>query len=141
MCRFFHKQRDYEIEEGMYNAPAIKPLLPDLYASGNGNGAVRSRDGFPFPPFLVMERGMTLAEWLQKPRDSLAIFSMFKDCAELLAKLHDAEQAHRDLKPDNVLLMLHSQSWRLIDFGIGAPLGEPQAMLPALASPVLWMQM
>ena len=108
----------------MFRQQAIKAVLPDLFASAaNGDGAVRARSGFAFPPFLVMERGMTLAEWVQAPRDALAVLSMFKDCAALLATLHAAGHVHRDLKPDNVLLMLQTQAWRLIDFGIAAPAG------------------
>jgi serine/threonine protein kinase len=110
----------------MYKNAGVLPTLPDLfYASDNADGAIRSRAGFPFPPFIIMERGITLAKWLQSPRDSLAILSMFKECAELLEKLHAAGQAHRDLKPDNILLMLQTQAWRLIDFGIAAPIGAP----------------
>ena len=122
--RFFNRVQDYAIEDAMYRNTAIKPVLPDLFAAApNGDGAVRARSGYVFPPFLVMERGMTLAEWLQAPRDSLAVLSMFKDCAALLATLHAAGHVHRDLKPDNVLLMLQTQAWRLIDFGIAAPAG------------------
>jgi serine/threonine protein kinase len=70
-----------------------------------------------------MERGMTLAEWVWEPRAGLAVLSMFSEVANLLAQVHAANYAHRDLKPDNVLLMLQTQTWRLIDFGIAAPFG------------------
>ena len=119
----------------MYRNAAVKPVLPDLFAATpNGDGAVRARSGYVFPPFLVMERGMTLAEWLQAPRDSLAVLGMFNSCAALLATLHAAGQVHRDLKPDNVLLMLQTQNWRLIDFGIAAP---ASALRQAISSQAL----
>jgi serine/threonine protein kinase len=108
----------------MYNVAAVKPVLPALYAaSSNSDSAVRTHDGYVFPPFLVMERGMTLAEWIGEPRPSLAVLSLFSEVANLLKQVHAANYAHRDLKPDNVLLLLQTQAWRLIDFGIAAPLG------------------
>ena len=126
--RFFNRASDYAIEERMYHNTDIKQTLPELFAAGaNGDGALRARSGYVFPPFLVMERGMTLAEWVQQRRDALAVLSMFKDCAALLATLHAAGHVHRDLKPDNVLLMLQTQAWRLIDFGIAAPSGAISA--------------
>lgn len=110
----------------MFRDASIKAVLPQLFAgSPNEDGAARAKSGYQFPPFLVMERGMTLSEWAGQsvPRKPLAILSMFADCAALLATLHAAGHVHRDLKPENVLLMLQSQAWCLIDFGIAAPAG------------------
>ena len=110
------------MEVAAYRNAAIKGVLPPLF-DANGPGAVRSRIGYVFPAYMVMERGMTLAEWLQTRRDPLGILSMFKDLAVLLATLHGAGQVHRDLKPENILSMLQSQEWKLIDFGIAAQIG------------------
>jgi serine/threonine protein kinase len=110
----------------MYSEPAVKPVLPQLFASSdNADKAVSFQGAFVFPPFLVMERGITLAKWLQEPRSSLAVLSMFSDFAALLAIVHAANYAHRDLKPDNMLLMMQTQAWKLIDFGIAARIGVP----------------
>jgi serine/threonine protein kinase len=51
------------------------------------------------------------------------VLHMLHDLSECLAIVHKFGQVHRDLKPGNALLMLHSQCWRLIDFGIAAEIG------------------
>ena len=56
-----------------------------------------------------------------------------QELAALLNILHEQGQVHRDLKPGNVLLMLQSQVWRLIDFGIVAEAGVPSAAVQSLA--------
>jgi serine/threonine protein kinase len=68
-----------------------------------------------------MERGMTLTEWYSKlpsGRGFHEIVAMQEAVAKLLALLHSAGRVHRDLKPDNILYVLQSAEWRLLDFGI-----------------------
>ena len=68
-CRFFHAPREFEAEVALYRDPALRPILPRIwYASANIDGAVRSRSGYAFPPFFVLERGMTLREWCGRER-------------------------------------------------------------------------
>ena len=50
---------------------------------------------------------------------------MFHDLASCLAIVHGAGRVHRDVKPDNCMLMLQTQCWRLIDYGIAAAAGAP----------------
>jgi hypothetical protein len=127
VCRFYDRQVDYEVEVRMFNIPGVLPTLPKLYASSdNTAGRLRGPEGFVFPPFLVTERGQSLQEWLQVSRDNLLLLAMIRDVAELLATLHAGGHVHRDIKPDNILLMLQTQVWRLIDFGISGPCGTPQ---------------
>ena len=54
---------------------------------------------YAFPPYLVMERGISLTEWLVTPRSGPAILNMFFDVARQLVRLHRAGHVHRDLKP------------------------------------------
>jgi serine/threonine protein kinase len=122
--RFYDRLEDYRVEARMFSIPNMRQTLPNLYAShDNVDSMLRGPQGFVFPPFLVTERGQPLTEWLQGPRDNLLLLAMVRDLAELLAALHAAGHVHRDVKPDNVLLMLQTQAWRLIDFGISAPIG------------------
>ena len=61
-CRFFFKAHEFHAEAKLYRDPVLRQVLPELRtASDNANGAVRSRSGFVFPPYLVSERGITLA--------------------------------------------------------------------------------
>ena len=48
---------------------------------------------------------------------------MFHDLASCLAIVHRAGRVHRDIKPDNCMLMTGAQCWRLIDYGIAANIG------------------
>jgi hypothetical protein len=72
------------------------------------------------PRFVLVVSGL---QWLEIPREYPAILHMLSDLANVLRCLHTAGFVHRDLKPGNALWMLHSQTWRLIDFGISAAAG------------------
>ena len=53
----------------LYRDPVLKQVLPDLIrANDNANCSVRSRSGVPFPPYLVLERGVTLRTWAAQDR-------------------------------------------------------------------------
>ena len=98
--------------------------LPQLIAaSDNAEGEACSQSGFRFPAFMIMDRGITLLQWLEVPRSTSAVLAMAADIAELLGTLHRAGVVHRDIKPANLLLVMHTQQWRLLDFGIVAPAG------------------
>jgi hypothetical protein len=134
--RFYDRLVDYQVEAKMFTIPGIHPVLPELYASSdNAAGELRGPEGFVFPPFLVTERGQPLKEWLKVPRDNLLLLAMIRDIAELLTTLHAGGHVHRDIKPDNILLMLQTQVWRLIDFGISAPCGAPLPSVVVATSP------
>ena len=64
--KFYYVKRDYDIEMRLLARRAELPCVPQVFAaSDNADGALRSPSGWPFPPYVVMERGATLREWLQ----------------------------------------------------------------------------
>ena len=122
--KVFLQRTDFDEETRHYCDPVLKQLLPPLlHANDNVNGAVCSRNGFVFPPFIVLERGIPLYEWAQQPRRQMESIVMVEALAELLATLHCAGRVHRDLKPANVLWLTSSMVWRLLDMGIVADIG------------------
>jgi hypothetical protein len=61
--KFFNDLDVFDSEAALYAHPQIKQTLPPLtLACDNRDGAVRSPNGFVYPPFLIMERGCTLTE-------------------------------------------------------------------------------
>src|SRR5262249_46816030 len=92
--------------------------------------------------YLVLERitGTTLAAVLAKPGGFTiaATVNLLADVAAGLVAIHEAGIAHRDVKPDNILLAPAGRVV-LVDFGIFHPaaealplevLGTPQYMAP-----------
>ena len=62
-CRFFTHTDDFNLEVELYGNELIRETLPELiHATANADGSVRSRSGFKFPPFMVLERGASMAE-------------------------------------------------------------------------------
>jgi hypothetical protein len=61
--KFFYKLQDFHVEAALYASPAIAKLLPPLkQACCNTDGAVRTANGFVWPPHIVTERGSPLSE-------------------------------------------------------------------------------
>lgn len=123
LCRFFLRREDWVREFAFYESDGIRDALPALHAAADHGKNARSQDAHVYPPYLVVERGTCLTEWLRSQRSSEAVHAMVLDVAAQLAKVHDAGLVHRDIKPGNVLFMLRTQAWRLIDFGIAATAG------------------
>ena len=69
-----------------------------LHADANAAGAVRTAK-YVFPPFIVMERGMTLKEWRQRPRSYGEVLSLIESLTRMLETMHGSGRVHRDLKP------------------------------------------
>jgi serine/threonine protein kinase len=101
----------------------------------SASGAMRSRSGFVFPPCIVTERGVTARDWTGlRHRTYFDVASMVERLAQLLHTLHASGRVHRDLKPDNVLYLLQSTQWRLIDLGIAASSGALAIIVSMRAS-------
>ena len=86
-------------------------------------GNVTSPSGHPFPPFLVLERGVSAAEWLRERRSGPAVLNLFFDVAAQLVRLHRAGRVHGALAPGAVLWMLQTHTWKLIKFAPPADSG------------------
>lgn len=56
--KFFLAPGAYESELAYYQNPALREILvPVAHSEGNGGGVVRSKGGYVFPPFIIVERG------------------------------------------------------------------------------------
>lgn len=61
--KFFLRLSDFECEQRLYlNQPICHVLPPLQLASDNAAQSFVSQSGWPFPPFLIVERGTTLQE-------------------------------------------------------------------------------
>jgi hypothetical protein len=117
-------QRDYLLEAGFYENEVFRKCLPELmHTTDNADGHIVSRKGYRFPPYMALDRGITLKEWLKVERKPVTLLAMATEVLELLPLLHDSGYVHRDLKPENLLLVFHTHQWRLLDFGIAATTG------------------
>lgn len=124
--RFFLSEEDYTRETAFYERDEYRACLPGLKrATTNADCAVVSRSGQAFPPFMVVDHGVTLAQWLLAPRSPSAVLTMALEVLDLLKTLHESGTVHRDIKPHSLLFVLHTLSWRLVDFDIAAPAGTP----------------
>lgn len=76
--------------------------------------------------FVAMEfvEGMTLGEWLSKPRSTDEILQVFAEAGQGLAAAHDAGIVHRDFKPDNVMIGRDGRA-RVMDFGVARDVSQP----------------
>ena len=98
--RLFHDGHEFEEEVALYRDPVLRAVLPAiLYASANANGDVRSQSGYVFPPFMVLERGITMREWVKSGRNFFEVSTMVDSLCTMLDTLHASGRMHRDLKP------------------------------------------
>lgn len=138
--KMFIEASAFEMEAEHYRDPVLAKCLPPLiYATGNQDGTERSVDGqFALPPFMVIERGLSLEEWRGgAQRRPVEVLALIESAASLLQTLHDNARVHRDIKPDNLLFLTTSATWRLMDMGICMQTGtRAKAMCtPAYAPP------
>ena len=83
-------------EASLYRDPVLRDILPSLLqAHDNANGAVQSRSGFVYPPWIAMERGTTLTGWIKHARGYGEVLAMVESVARMLARLHGAGLVHR----------------------------------------------
>lgn len=133
--RFFHIWKDYSRESTIVSHPRLRTTLPPAFAVNENldanapGGILTATNGFKFPPFIVLERGVSLADWQQRQPLTFALtINMLYEVARLLQTAHGVGRVHRDVQPENLLLMVQSQAWKFSDFGVGASVGAPPAL-------------
>jgi len=113
--------RDLVRREAWATARIKHPAVAAVYDYGE----MTAEDGQSLA-YVVMEMldGQSLADRLRLGpipwREAVAICA---EVADALATAHEQGVVHRDISPDNV--MLTSSGLRVFDFGIAAPIGEP----------------
>jgi hypothetical protein len=96
-CRFFFDKQDFEDEADVYRNTALSATLPKvLYATANAHGQAHSYRGYVFPPFMVLERGMTLTDWKQQERSVFDIIAMVRFCSWKVLSGHCCNRAARN---------------------------------------------
>jgi hypothetical protein len=60
--KFFLRSEDFETEAAFYCLPEIAATMPPLkQICDNSDDSVCSTGGYTYPPFIVVERGITLS--------------------------------------------------------------------------------
>lgn len=107
------------VDEGTALAAVSHPLVPATY----GMGQVGST------PFLLMQwiEGRTLAERLgdDGPFDLAQAVAIALQVTEAAAAVHGVGFAHRDIKPDNIVV--HGDRVTLLDFGAAIPRAQSRS--------------
>ncbi|HMG56656.1 MAG TPA: serine/threonine-protein kinase [Kofleriaceae bacterium] len=98
------------VREGQALARIAHPNVISVYEVG------RETDGLIY---IAMERivGVTLAEWLELPREPSEILEVFAAAGRGLSAAHAAGLVHRDFKPENVMVG-HDGRVCVLDFGL-----------------------
>jgi serine/threonine protein kinase len=129
--KFFFNTAAFETERTLYSWSELGNVMAATHEIGdNADGRHTAPGGYRFPPYIVIERGEPLDEWMRRLRpvhgnlEITAAFQALLDVAQRLLAVHDAGYVHGDLKPSNILWLAQPHAWTLIDFGSAALTGE-----------------
>lgn len=62
--KFYTHQPAFEAERAMHDLPQVRVMMTATIAvEDNAGGAWRAPNGYVFPPFIIMERGESLADF------------------------------------------------------------------------------
>lgn len=138
--RFFHRRADFDLEMRIYSDSVLRHTLPPLhFACPNDDGALCSPSGWRFPPFLALERGVSLQEWLCTHRSSPAILHMVFDIAKQLVQVHSVGLVHRDLKPGRCMRYTSNLSKLLQPTNIDGPVSANGCDSSTFARDTSWL--
>ena len=129
----FYLDRDlFDREQALRGNSAFFKLLPPARQwEANGAATLRGPNGCVFPPFAILDNGVSLADWCAAEAHSLAArLEVLCALAGELVAMHEAGLVHRGLHPRNVLWLAIGERWRAVDFGNAAQLGAHLPCIP-----------
>ena len=79
--------------------------------------------------YMIMERGIPLLEFFKNGITLKQVRQITLDVIEGLIYLHNEFIVHRDIKPDNILIIVENNRWRavIIDFNVAKKIGYQKA--------------
>ena len=126
VAKFFPNREAYDNYSALHAANAVSVAMPARHRTfTNDESIYRSPAGFVFPPFVIVEHGMSLDEWRATQRPATEATSMFFDLANHILSLHNQRKVYRDFSPRNIVYMEASGSWRLLRIERCATQGAP----------------
>lgn len=127
VAKFYLNREIFLREDALRQHPVFFKLLPPARErEANGAARLRGPNGCVFPPFAIVDSGVSLKDWCTlESRSYGQRLQALCAIAEELSVLHDAGLAHCGLHPRNVLWLPMGAKWNLVDFGHAVQIGAP----------------
>lgn len=118
------RRRDLEEERRLHEQEALQPCMPALFSiEYNAKRALRSKKGFVYPHFIMLEHGEPLGEWLKVRRPEVGVLRMAICVLNLLDGMHSRGMVHGSIHPGHIVRVLHAGQWRLLGLGDASAIG------------------